>query len=122
MKLEQVQWSEAAERGLSKVLGTDRDAIAADVRAGRHQLWKVDDGESWMVTTVDAATRELIVCCFQGSKLRQHQDALYAIAQRNDLRGVRWFSESPAFARYFRAYPVKCIGYVYRVEVSPRVA
>lgn len=123
MKLEKVaRWTEEAQRGLSQTLGSDREAIAADVNAGRSELWRVDDGASWMVTTVDANARELIVCCFQGRAIKRAADVLYRIAQSNGLVGVRFFTQRPGLARMFKAYPVKLLGYVYRCEVSPRVA
>jgi len=112
------QWSAPAETALASTLADDRDSIVAGVTAGRLELWEIDDGAAWMVTSVDADTSELIVCCLAGRGLSAVADVLYRTAQRQRLRGVRFFTQRPGLARALRRYPLKLLGHVYRCEVA----
>ncbi|MBM0105605.1 hypothetical protein JM946_12635 [Steroidobacter sp. S1-65] len=111
-------WSAAAEAALADTLGEDRDAIVAGVEAGRLELWEIERGQAWLVTCVDAESRELIVCCLAGRGMAAVADVLYRTAQGQGLRGVRFFTARRAMARALRSYPLKLLGYVYRCEVA----
>jgi hypothetical protein len=116
-------WSERAEAGLCKVLGEDRDSILEGVNAGRLQLWELNSGTTWLVTCVEADTKELIVCCIQGNGLKHVADLLWRTMKEQGLKRARWFTQRPALAAALKRqrYPVKLLGHVYVVEV-PNVA
>lgn len=109
-------WCPEADAGLALTLFEDRGSIVDGVCSGRLELWKLNAGAAWMVTRIDAG--ELIVCCVQGSGLREIARLVYRIARDNHLRSVRFFTERPALAeRLLREFPVKLLGYVYSCTV-----
>lgn len=116
MKWERLRaWCDEAERGLSGALGPDRDEIAAEVNAGKVELWRINDGKAWLVTCV---TRdELIVSCVQGEGLIELGHVLMRLARDNGLRSIRFFTSRPGLARLLRAFSPRPIGTVYCVEV-----
>lgn len=110
------QWCPEADDGLGLTLREDRATIVDGVNSGRLELWRLNAGAAWMVTRIDAG--ELIVCCVQGSGLRELARLVYRIAKDNQLRAVRFFTERPALAeRLLNEFPVKLLGYVYSCTV-----
>lgn len=122
MKLEHIRrWNDAAAAALREVTAEDEASIARDVDAGTCQLWRVND-HSYLVTNVDASSRELIVCCYAGRDVLAIADVLYRIARDQGLQAVRFFTKRPALARLLATrFPLVPFGYVYRCEVPPNV-
>ncbi len=116
--LERIErWDTQAESALRSSMAEDRDSLIESVNAGRVELWKVNRGALWLITRVELPERELIVCCAEGRGLRQAGHALYRIAQKQGLRGIRFFSSDPRIAMMFRKLGVRAIGTVYRCEL-----
>jgi hypothetical protein len=109
-------WSERADAGLCDTLHGEREQIAADVNAGRLELFEVNGGEMWLVTCVAAG--ELVICCVQGRGLKQLADVLVSVARRQGLTRIRWFTRRPALRRHLRPLEVKLAGYVYHVDLQ----
>ena len=116
-------FTDAALRALADITGEDTQSMIDDVRRGSSELWCVD-GHSYMVTCVDNASRELIVCCYAGRDIIAIANVLYRIARNQNLQAVRFFTKRPALARKLqRGFPLlKEYGRVYRCEVPPNVA
>jgi hypothetical protein len=122
VKLERLShWTDEAADALRAVTAEDERSIERDVNAGTCELWCVD-GHSYMVTNVDADSRELIVCCYAGRDVLAIADVLYRIARRQGLVAVRFFTKRPALARKLSKFPLQIFGYVYRCEVPPNVS
>lgn len=103
------RWCDEAQRGLSQTFGHDREAIIESVNAGRFELWKIEDGNIWMVTRVDRGV--LTVCCLQGRGLPCLAPILYRIAQRSGMHAIEYWSKRPALAR-----ALKRAGFMFRPQ------
>lgn len=115
------KFTEAASNALKQVTGEDHESVIREVNAGTSELWRVD-GHSYLVTCVDASSRELIVCCYVGRDVMAIADVLYRLARRQGLCAIRFFTRRPALARQLRRrFDVKPFGFVYRCEVPPSV-
>lgn len=123
MRLEKLRaFNDGALRVLAEVMAEDSESVIADVERGTCELWRVD-GDSYLVTNVDTASRELIVCCYAGRDVLAIAAVLYRIARNQNLQAVRFFTKRPALARKLqRGFPLlKEYGRVYRCEVPPNV-
>lgn len=115
MHAERVPWSNEAEAGLSQTFNNERDAIRADVNEGRAELWKLDNGTTWMITRGEGA--ELVIVAFQGENLQAWMRHLYGIAKSLGYTTARFHTSTPALARLC-PYPAVEIERVYRVKVT----
>lgn len=101
MKIERIrQWTQEAEEGLCYALGEDRDIIAASVNAGRLELFRLFEGEAYMVTRVERGT--VTVCCYQGGRTREAAEWLFEHARRLGLGRVRFHTRRPGLARLLK--------------------
>jgi hypothetical protein len=110
-------WCAAAERVLGPTLDSSREAIVADVNAGRCELFEVNGGAAWVVTSASLDDQELCICCVAGEGLAELSTALVNIAGTTGLRRVRFFTKRPALKRLLRHLPIKLDGYVFTCEV-----
>lgn len=116
------KFTEAAANALRQVTGEDHESVIREVNTGTSELWRVD-GHSYLVTCVDASSRELIVCAYIGRDVMTIADVLYRLAKRQGLVAIRFFTRRPALARQLRRrFDVQPFGYVYRCEVPPNVS
>lgn len=115
MHAERVPWSNEAEAGLAEAIDPHRDGIASDVIEGRAELWKLDNGQSWMITRGEGA--ELVIVAFQGANLRAWMRRLYVIAKSLGYKTARFHVLNPAVARLC-PYPIDEVERVYRVRLS----
>lgn len=109
MKLERINtWTPEAEAGLEKALGQYPEAIKCGVGAGVMELWRINDGESWMVTELRGD--RLLIWCYQGARLRELLPALQRVASRNGCRGVRCWTRRPGLVRWALEFGGRVLG------------
>lgn len=111
------RWCDDADRVLGPTLDSSREAIVADVNAGRCELWEVNDGAAWVVTSASLDDQELCVCCVAGEGLVELSSVLVNAAGATGMRRVRFFSRRPALKRLLRHLPIELDGYVFTCEV-----
>lgn len=116
MKFERVKhWTPEAEAGLVDVLGRHRAGVIADVQAGLAELYRIDEGRTWLVTRLEGD--ELVICCMQGRGARELMPYLLQAAQRADCLSVRFHTERPALKRLLAPYGFELAEYVFRARV-----
>jgi hypothetical protein len=117
MKIEKIfPWSPEAERGLSRSLGRDRDAIVTGVNSRGLECYRLWDGQAYMVTRV--AEGELTVCCYEGARTVEACAWLRAQCQRLGIRWIRFHTERPALPRLLQKFNFQLAEYVYECEVA----
>ena len=109
------KWTPAAAAGLGETLGDDRDKIASQVDVGIAQLWRLNDGESWMVTRVEQT--ELVVCCYKGKNAVEVMGLLFAAAKRQRLTSIRFHTQRPALARMVAKFGFDECETVFRAKI-----
>lgn len=103
--IEPRQWSEEAERGLSKALPCPiiRSIVADEVRGGVARLWLCHDDthRAWAVTRIDRNPQELVVVAFEGTGMLTFGPQFVAAAKAGRMP-LRAHVTSPIVARLLR--------------------
>lgn len=117
LKVERVRhWCAAADAGLSETFGHDYEQIVAGVNGGWLELWKLWDGEAWMVTRVEAGV--VTCCCYQGVNVRDAIQAVVDDARRLGLRAVVFFTKRRGLARLLKEFRPTAEETVYRIAIQ----
>jgi hypothetical protein len=95
-------WDAEAERGLSRTLGDYRDEMVRNIRDGVNELYRVNGGQSWLVTRVEG--NALVVVCVQGSGLKDLAAVLHQAMQAHGLKRALFWTRRPALARMLKRY------------------
>lgn len=116
MRFAAVPWSDDAARGLAQAMkyADDAAAIQAEVLAGRAELWKCDDGVSWLITRVEFGV-ELVIVCYEGKNARQMFKKFHAHATQMGFRSLRFHTQQPWLIELFRDFEPEPVEYVMRV-------
>jgi hypothetical protein len=116
MRFSAVAWCDAAANGLANAMkyADDAAAIEAEVRAGRAELWKCDDGVSWLITRVEFGC-ELVIVCYEGKNARQMFKRFYEHATQMGFRSIRFHTQQPWLIELFRDFDPEPVEYVMRV-------
>lgn len=93
-------WTSEADIGLCYAIGADREELVAGVNRGGLELFRLWDGEAYMVTRVQRGT--ITVCCYQGARLLEAAAWVIARARALGLRRIRYHAKRPAIARLVR--------------------
>lgn len=109
------QWCAEADAGLSETFGHDYELIVQGVNAGALELWKLWDGEAWMVTRMEAGV--LTCCCYQGSNVRDAMQHMVDDSKRLGLKAVVFFTKRPGLARLLREFNPTQEETVYRIKI-----
>jgi hypothetical protein len=110
------QWCVEADAALSQTYGHDHDLIVQGVNCGALELWKLWDGEAWMVTRMEAGV--LTCCCYQGSHVRDAMQHMVDDAQRLGLKAIVFFTRRPGLARLLSEFKPEPQETVYRISIS----
>lgn len=110
MHFERFPWCEEARNGLLRTFNTDEEMIREGVLSGRMELFRVD-GDSWAVVQTWETIQ--MVWCYQGRNVLEFARAMYRIAQRNNLRCVRFYTLRAGLPRMLK--PLN------PVEVEPNI-
>lgn len=115
MKWVRCAWSEEAARGLAEAMGMDAAEIEADVRAGRAELWRIDD-HGWVVTRMECSTsgRELVLVAGQGRGLHQVVSDAQRIARAAGAASIRIHSARRGMGRMLARLGFEAVETVYR--------
>lgn len=113
---ERVAWSEEAERGLDE---TFREAGADPVRelidSGQAELWRINRGESWMVTRLEG--NELNVICLQGRDIHPIAEQVIAHARSQGIDSVRFHTLWRGLGRMLERHGFELVDLIYRAKV-----
>jgi hypothetical protein len=99
---EKREWDAEAERGLSRTLGDYRDEMVRNIRDGVNELYRINGGQSWLVTRVEG--KALVVVCVQGSGLKDLAAVLHQAMQAHGLKRALFWTQRPALARMLKRY------------------
>jgi hypothetical protein len=117
LKVELIRhWCDEAERGLSETFGHDRGLIVHGVEVGVLELWKLWDGDAWMVTRVEAGV--LTCCCYQGVAVRDAMRAMVGECRRLNLRAIQFFTRRKGLVRLLRDFEPEEQETVYRIAIT----
>ena len=107
--------TDEAAQGLNKSLGDtlDREILTQDIAEGISELYEIDGGKAYAITRIEP--KELVICCFQGSGLREAAPRFVAAAKAAGCTSIRFHTENTALARLLSEYKPKHIEHVYRV-------
>ena len=115
-----LHWSTDAHAALRETLGEDCASIIRSVEAGRAELYEIDKGGAWIVTTV--VDSDLVICCVAGRGLLELGKVFAEIARKNKLTRVRYFSSvGPQLQRLLKrgGWDVREAGRVYHIHLNP---
>lgn len=120
MKFARAEWSDDAAAGLAEAMKYADDAVAieGEVRAGRAELWRADDGVSWLITrleTFSPTAVELVIVCYQGRNARTMFKAFHEFATAKGYRSLRFHTQLPWLIELFRDFEPEPVEYVMRV-------
>jgi hypothetical protein len=110
------KWCVEADAGLSETFGHDYELIVQGVNAGALELWKLWDGEAWMVTRMEAGV--LTCCCYQGAHVRDAMQHMVDNAKRLGLKAIVFFTKRPGLARLLAEFKPQPEETVYRIVLS----
>lgn len=109
-------WTSEADLGLCYAVALDREELVAGVNRGRLELFRLWDGEAYMVTRVERGT--VTVCCYQGARLLEAAAWVIARARELGLRRLRYHTKRPAIARLVRkAIAMQLLEHVFEAEL-----
>jgi len=111
------RWTAEAEAGLGDALYRDRDEIASGVDSGALELYRIDGGRSWLVTRVYGS--DIIVCCYQGDRLREVCRVIAKRAAELGLTGARFYTARPGLARLLAEFGFTEQLRMYRARINP---
>ena len=119
MKFSRAEWSDDAAAGLAQAMKYADDAVAIEneVRAGRAELWRCNDGASWLITRVEQFTpdaRELVIVCYEGKNARAMFKSFHAWATSQGFRSLRFHTQQPWLIELFRDFEPEPVEYVMR--------
>jgi hypothetical protein len=120
VKFQRCAWSEDAAQALAAAVVGSLDALRAGVMSGRLELWRLD-AASYAIT--ETYGDEIFVHCYQGRDLRQFAAVLVRIAQKNDVRRVRFESPEPHTLKLLQEFePREVSPNVFEIRVHPLYA
>lgn len=124
-QITRIEWGRELDSGLSAAQGDKHDgaAIAADVRDGYAQGWRIetDAGACYLVIRIDSigGRRECVIVAAQGRGLASVLDMIYSAAQQAGCHRIRFHTQRTGLARLIaRKYDVEHIEHVYAVEIG----
>lgn len=102
---ERADWCAQAAQGLKRALAKDGAFIAEEVRDGISQLWRVNAGESWVVTREEGA--ELVVVCLEGKDMVGITGAIIQNAKKAGFETMRAHTKRRGMMRALKRFNVK---------------
>lgn len=114
MKFEKVSWSGEVETCLAQSAGDDLKDIARLIVTGQAECWRVNDGETYLVTRI--IQDELVLVCAEGRNLVPVGHYLTAQARRLGLKSIRFHTQRPGLARLLRAFKPVEVERIYRID------
>lgn len=116
MHFERFPWCEEARNGLLLTFNDEEAFIREGVESGCMELFRVD-GDSWAV--VQTWNEIQMLWCYQGRNCLGFAQAMLRIAQRNNLRCIRFFTKHKALPRLLKSLnPVEVEPQIYEVGVN----
>jgi len=118
VRFRRVNWTREIERKLTRACRGDERVIASQVLDGQAVLWEINGGESHLVTRVDFP--ELVIVCYEGSKVRQVLGVVFIEAKRQGYRNIRFHTQWAKLIDIFRDYGPEPLEYVVRIPCNGR--
>ena len=113
--VEQVSFKQAAPY-LQKSLAGNEIPLSLECENGVSQCWRFNKGLAYMLTRVEK--KELVVCCFEGSRLKPLIDYLFISAKSCGFTSIRFHTKRPAILKLLNQnfHLIKNTGveYIYR--------
>ena len=114
LKIERLDgWNNEADQSLIVSVGNDYQLIKDMVNHGSAKLYKLDDGDAWLVARVEG--NELVCMCFEGVGMAKWARAIIQEAKKAGLASVRMHTNSRAVARIARSVGATIKETVYEV-------
>lgn len=112
-------WVNEADEGLLVSVNDDYDEIKAQVNSGISKLYKLNDGESWLVTRLETigSRLELVGLCFEGKNFATWANVIISEARKAGIDCVRFHVKNEAVARLVRFVGAKKRETVYEVKI-----
>lgn len=99
LTFERWHWGPDAAAGLTIAMGRDEPIIAEEIKQGISQLWRVNGGESWLITREEGT--ELVIVCLQGRNARPIIERVKAKAQAAGFETMRAHTQRRGLQRMF---------------------
>ena len=116
-KVERLEcFDETALDGLRDTLLDDAAAIVQMVERGVAELWRINGGESHLVTRIEGG--ELVVMCYQGRDAVGIALVVERAARRRGIQSVRFHTNRPALQRLLSRFGFVEIERVYQVRLN----
>ena len=112
-------WVNEADEGLLISVNDDYDEIKAQVNNGISRLYKLNDGEAWLVTRIESigSRLELVGLCFEGKNFATWAKVIISEARKAGIDCVRFHVRNEAVARLVRFSGAKKRETVYEVKI-----
>lgn len=118
IRFRRVNWTREIGARLVTACQGDERAIASQVLDGLATLWEINGGESYLIVRVELP--ELVIVCFEGSRVRQVMTAVWADAKRQGYRNLRFHTRWSKLIDIFRDFGPEPIEYVVRIPCYGR--
>ncbi|MDX8400898.1 MAG: hypothetical protein R8K20_11735 [Gallionellaceae bacterium] len=120
LKIERLKrWTHEASENLYVSVGDDEQEIKRQVNCGQANLYKLNDGESWLITRAETIGQrsELACLCFEGRNMAKWAAVIKTEAKQAGFDCIRFHVKNNAVARLVRFTGAKKRETVYEVKL-----
>ncbi|MDQ6970926.1 MAG: hypothetical protein Q9M16_10495 [Mariprofundus sp.] len=112
-------WTNEAGESLCFSVGDDEAEIKRQVNAGISRLYRLDDGDAWLVTRLERFGKrvELACLCFEGRNMAKWAKIIKIEAKKAGVDVIRFHVKNDAVARLVRFTGAKKRETVYEVVI-----
>jgi len=116
-------WDAEAAAALGDLIDGDREAVLADLAAGRAELWRVRGPgyAGWLITRVEAmrdGTLELVLVAGRGRGMAAAMPHLVEAARATGCRRIRAHSHRPGYGRFVAAMGFRLLEQVFVLDLD----
>tara|TARA_R110001599_G_scaffold287356_2_gene489911 strand:+ start:6188 stop:6532 length:345 start_codon:yes stop_codon:yes gene_type:complete len=114
MSARRITWGEISPHVKSAMCGDDSYFEKA-IESGQCQAWKFSNSDLWMITRSEG--EELVVCCLEGSGLKDAAPQIIRAAAVGGFEKIRFHTKRPGLGKMLSGFGFEEFERIYKLEL-----